>query len=227
MYSILVKEDNILTVTTRERIMQKSKLFDTLRFVVEPTYKGFDMSLCTVLLEYVLPVSKKFNSDILSLNEERHNGFLVYQLPLDTNLTAEAGKVQVQLTFLYSDLDENGASIQRVRKTTATTIDIVPILAWSDVIPDSALTALDQRIIKIDAQIKAINETNAAIVENQVDNLAYDKETSELQLMAGQKPIGNSVEISSAVDKDGIPIVDFSFVAIPAEPNNDGDVVVF
>ena len=39
MYTILVNDDNTLTTSVRERIMQRSKLVDSLHFLVEPTYK--------------------------------------------------------------------------------------------------------------------------------------------------------------------------------------------
>lgn len=189
--------------------MQRSKLFQTLRFVVEPFYHGHDMAEATVLLEYRLP-GRQYKSEILSLSEELYNDFYVYLLPIDTNLTADAGKVEVQLTFLYSDLDEYGNSIQRVRKTTGTVIDIIPIAAWSDMIPDEALNAIDQRILKTDAQIKALEEMADLTMTDKVDNLNYNKKTGELQLMAGEEPVGDKVNIGENIDEDGVPVVDFS-----------------
>ena len=60
MYTILVNDDNTLTTSVRERIMQRSKLVDSLHFLVSPTYKELDMTDFTVTLEYVLPISKKY-----------------------------------------------------------------------------------------------------------------------------------------------------------------------
>lgn len=215
MYVILVNEDNTLTTTQKERIMQRSKLVDTLWFLVSPTYKGRDISQFTVMMEYILPVSKKYCSEILSLSEEMHNDHLKYTLPFDTALTSEAGDIEVQLTFACVELDANGKSVQLVRKVDPTTITICPITAWSDIIPDSALSAIDQRLIMADAQIKALNEISDVLLDTKADNLRYNSQTSELQLVAGNKAIGNKVVIVSCDDThdgeadDCIPVVEF------------------
>lgn len=44
MYTFLINEDNTLTVSKRERIMERSKQVDTLHFLADTTYKGVDMS---------------------------------------------------------------------------------------------------------------------------------------------------------------------------------------
>lgn len=212
MYVILVNNDNTLCTTQKERIMQRSKLVDTLWFITEHEYKGYDMTNCTVLLEYLLPVSKQYHSDILELSKELYNEHLKYTVPFDTRLTSEAGKIELQLTFILSDLDDQGKSVQRVRKTSTTTIDIIPISAWSDIIPDSALTALDQRIIKMDAQIKSLKEIGNTLNDTKADDISYNKESNELQLLASGREIGKKVVLNTSCEsvKDGIPAVDFN-----------------
>ena len=158
MYTILVTSNNELVTSVKERIMQRSKLVDNLHFLVEPEYKGYTMSDFTATLEYILPVSREYKTETLVLSEDLYKDRLEYILPFDTNLTKEAGKVELQLTFTCVEMDSNGDGIQRVRKTSPTTIEIIPISAWADIIPDSALSALDQRLIKQDAQIKALAE---------------------------------------------------------------------
>ena len=212
MYTILVNTDNSLLATNKERIMQRSKLFDNLWFLVNPNYKGYDMSVCTVLLEYILPTSRTYCTEILYLSEERYNNYLRYVLPVDTNLTSESGCIELQLSFIYADLDEQGKPVQRVRKTDTIEIEIIPISAWSDIVPDSALSAIDQRIIKTDAQIKALSAISDELNNTKADNLRYNKQTSELQLVAGNKAIGNKVTIVSCDeehDDDYVPVVEF------------------
>lgn len=65
MYTFLINEDNTLTVSKRERIMERSKQVDTLHFLADTTYKDVDMSEFTVMLEYVLPISKRYKTEIL------------------------------------------------------------------------------------------------------------------------------------------------------------------
>lgn len=211
MYVILIDDDNVMKTTKKERIMQRSKLVSNLCFLVKPTYNDYDMSLFTVSLEYVLPASKLYRNELLSLSSDLYNGYLKYTLPIDTMLTCEPGEIELQITFLYVDINEQGESVQRVRKVDGTSIMIMPIKAWSDIIPDSALTALDQRIIKTDAQIKALSELTENI-GSPVDGLDYDDVSNEIQLKSGEKLVGNRVELIGLREsiEDGVPIVRFN-----------------
>lgn len=236
MYIILVEDNNTLYATQTQRIMQRSKLVDRLVFITEPTYQDLDLSKCTVLLEYVT-ASNKYRTEFLVQNPEGYKDYLKYVLPIDTQLTAEAGEVKLQLSFSCVDLDEQGNSIQRVRKTGSHTLTIVPIVAWSDIIPDEALSALDQRIIKLDAQQKALEEMNAMIANTKADDLSY--ENDQLQLMANGEKIGSAVTINGCeLEEDGLPIVDIDSATgkpvVPDTPSGEGcdcgcedDVVVF
>lgn len=234
MYTILINEDNTMTVTQKQRIVQKSKLVDDLHFLVNPIYNGRDMSAATVLMEYLMPASKKYRSEILVLGNETYKDHLRYELPVDTQLTEEAGDVEIQITFIYVDMDIDGNIIQRVRKIAPPhKITIIPISAWSDIIPDSALGALDQRIIKIDAQMKALEEMNMQFDESKADDLHYNSNTNELQLTAAGKTIGNPVKLngcSGEVDEEGVPVVDFGSLSGGGNtntPNVEDNVVEF
>ena len=196
MYTILVNDDNTLTTSVRERIMQRSKLVDSLHFLVSPTYKELDMTDFTVTMEYILPVSKEYVSEVLVKSEELYKEMLEYKLPFDTDLTKEAGEIEVKLTFSKVDLDADGNDIQYVRKISATSITIVPIESWCDIIPDKALDAIDQRIIKTDAQIKALLEANEITRLEKADNLVLDSENKELYLTAEGNQIGDKVKLS-------------------------------
>lgn len=224
MYTILVCEDNSLYGSHKERIMQRSKLVDELVFIVDPIYKGIDTTCASVVLEYLLPVSRKYETEYLTLSDEKYDDcFLQYKLPFDTRLTSEAGSVELQLTFAYTDLDENGNDIQRVRKTSTTTIEIIPISAWSDIIPDSALSSLDQRILKLDAQMRGLNDYVEALEGNVtiVDNLIYDDANSTLQLSANGMGVGDKVSVKDMLD-EGAPVVDLN--SKPEDkPNDDGE----
>ena len=226
MYVILVEQNDELYGSHKERIMEKSKCVDNLVFVVDPIYRNtYDMTNATVMLEYLRPISRKYETEFLTLSDERYNGFLQYKLPFDTNLTAEHGSLELQLTFVYTDLDANGNGVQRVRKTSPTTIEIIPISAWANIIPDSALNPLDQRLIMMNAQIRAIEEMNQIVADNKADNIKYNEATNELQLLSGDKEIGNKVTLKTDEEalKDGVPVVDFSSVVDEDTPSEDED----
>ena len=176
--------------------MQRSKLVDSLHFLVSPTYKELDMTDFTVTMEYILPVSKEYVSEVLVKSEELYKEMLEYKLPFDTDLTKEAGEIEVKLTFSKVDLDADGNDIQYVRKISATSITIIPVESWCDIIPDKALDAIDQRIIKTDAQIKALLEANKITRLEKADNLVLDNENKELYLTAEGNQIGDKVKLS-------------------------------
>ena len=199
-YIILVEDDNSLYASKKERIMQKSKLVDTLWFLVPQFYKEQDMSEYTVQLEYILPCSKEYHTEILELSDDKYKDYLKYTVPFDTKLTKESGTVQLQLTFVKTELDENGKGVQYVRKTSVGTIEIIPISAWSSIVPDSALEAIDQRLIKLDSEMRYLSDLAEVLGDNQVDNLVYDKTEDVLQLMAGNVGVGNKVSVKEMLD---------------------------
>lgn len=239
MYVILVNRDNTMVATQKENIMQRSKLVDKFCFLVQPTYEDLQIVNCTALLEYVLPVSRKYSSETLVPATEDYKGYLQYFLPIDTNLTAEPGNIELTLTFLYVGFNDVGEVVQRVRKTFPIEITVHMTKSWSDVIPDNALSAIDQRIIKTDAQIKALQDMGTMFELTKADNLKYYKETAELQLLSGDVEIGDKVKLQSiqvdgdnledivdeAVDeamKEGVPIVDFENSGSADEPTKPG-----
>lgn len=196
MYTFLIGEDNTLTATVVERIMERSKLVDSLHFLADPIYKETDMSDFTVMLEYVLPVSKKYKTEILEKSDELYKDMLEYKLPFDTALTSEPGDIEIQLTFTNVTLDADGKSTQYVRKVGPGSIKIVAISTWSDIIPDEALSAVDQRLLAAQALMKALNEQNNAIMKSKADSLRY--KDNLLQLTAQGTPIGMAVKIVSS-----------------------------
>lgn len=229
-YTILINDDNTMTTTQKRCVMQRSKLVDDLWFLANPLYNGYDMSKFTVVLEYVLPVSKRYKSEILSMSSDTYNGYLKYLLPFDTELTQEPGEVELMISFVAVELDSNGRSVQRVRKVSGTKITISPITAWSDIIPDDALSALDQRIIMTDAQIHALNNLANAFDLQKADDISYNETNNELQLLARGKEIGKKVVLNTSYEslKDGIPAVDFSTISsVPDTDDPEDNVVEF
>lgn len=222
-YTILINDDNTMTTTLKHRVMQRSKLVDDLWFLVAQFYNGYDMSKFTVVLEYVLPISRQYKSEILSMSSELYNGYLKYTLPFDTELTKEHGDIELMISFIAVELDDNGRSVQRVRKVSGTNITILPITAWSDIIPDDALSALDQRIIMTDAQIRALNELADTFDAEKADDIIYNESNNELQLLSNGKEIGRKVILNTSYEslKDGIPVVDFA--AASGNPGTDDE----
>lgn len=206
-YVILVENDNTLYGSCKTKIMQREKLFNKLWFLVPPHYNGYDMSQCTVTMRYLLPISKEFVTETLILSDEKYEEYLKYVLPIDTNFTKEHGNIELNLTFTMLDVDNDGNVVQRVRKTDNYLLNVTPLPDWDSVVPDSALSALDQRIIMQSAQIKALTDLAGVLNERQVDNLVYDSKEDALHLSAKGVRVGDKVSVKDMMD-DGIPIVD-------------------
>lgn len=222
MYVILVNNDNSMYGSKKCKIMQREKLFNKLWFLVAPHYNGYDMSQCTVTMRYLLPISKEFRTEVLVLSDERYEDHLKYVLPVDTNLTKECGDIKLNLTFTMLDVDGDGNIVQRVRKTEDYDLHITQLPNWDSVIPDSSLMALDQRILKQDAQIKALENLANAFEGTMVDNIVYDSKEDTLQLSANGVGVGNKVSVKEMLD-DGIPVVDFDSNDDSGSSDNESD----
>lgn len=216
MYTLLVNDNNEIITTVKERIMQRSKLVDNLHILVNPTYKGHDMTTFTVMCEYVLPVSREYKTEILVKSDELYKDKMELKLPFDTCLTKEAGKIELQLTFIKVEMDADGNTVQRVRKAGPATISIVPVTAWSNIVPDDALSAIDQRLIMAEAMINAVSDMNMQMYETKADNII--REGNCIQLTANGNPIGDSIQVggvgigvvSIEVDGSGNMIIHYS-----------------
>lgn len=226
MYTIIVNNDNTLYGSKKERIMQREKLFNKLWILVPPHYNGYDMSECTVTMRYLMPISREFKTETLVLSDERYEECLKYVLPVDTCLTKEWGDIEINLTFTMLDVNEKGDIIQRVRKTDNHILTITRLPDWDSVVPDSALSALDQRILKQDAQIKALASLAESLDNNKVDNLVYNSTDETLHLSAKGTVVGDKVSVRDMLD-DGIPVVDLDSNSDDSgegsdDNNNDG-----
>lgn len=207
MYTIIVNDDNSLYGSCKERIMQREKLFNKLWILVPQYYNGYDMSQCTVTMRYLRPISKDFVTETLVLSDERYEEYLKYVLPVDTCITKEWGDLELNLTFIMLDTDDEGNVIQRVRKTGNHVLTITKLPNWDAVVPDESLAALDQRIIMQSAQIKALENLAETLENTQVDNLVYNPKEDVLHLASKGNLVGNKVSVKEMMS-DGIPVVE-------------------
>lgn len=211
MYTFLIGDDNTLTASVTERIMERSKMVDNMHFLADQIYKDVNMNDFTVMLEYVLPISKKYKTEFLKKSENLYKNKLEYLLPFDTNLTSEAGDIEIQLTFTKVEMNSEGKTTQYVRKVGPGIVHIIPISKWSDIIPDEALSTLDQRIIALEALNKAMTDRFNINLDNKADNLMYDDE-HRIQLTSNGKPIGNAIKITTEsveVEDGSLRVVQF------------------
>ena len=176
--------------------MQRSKLVDNLHFLVDKVYKdNIDMSDFTVTMEYILPVSKEYKTETLTRSEELYKeSKLEYKLPFDTKLTKEAGDIEVKLTFTKVDLDADGNGIQYVRETSPCIVTIVPVAAWSNIILDARLSAVETLV----GEGGSVDEKIATAKQEAIDAAASDATTKANTAETNAKT--HATELNTAMD---------------------------
>ena len=224
MYTILVNQNNTLTTSIKTNIMHRSSMVDNLRVLVEQYYNfddatKLDMSDFICTMEYVLPISRKYTTEVLTPENELYKDRLDYRLPVDTKLTSEAGDVEVKFVFTKADLDGDTVK-SRVRKTSSTVVKIIPVEIWSDYIPDANLDSIAQIMLSLQGKIEQEKAYADMIATTKADGIAKDETTNEIYLTSNGVEIGNRITDSEGgFDEEGVPTVDFSDI-IPEEPSS-------
>ncbi len=225
MYTILINKNNTLTTSNRTNIMHRSSMVDSLRVLVDPYYDfndttTLDMSEFICTMEYVLPVSRKYTTEVLTPQSELYKEKLDYRLPVDTKITSEAGDVEVKFIFTKLEMLDEGTMKPRVRKTSSTIVKIIPVETWSDYIPDANLDSIAQMMLMLQGKIEQEKAYAEIIATTKADGIAKDEETNEIYLTAYGQEIGNRIKDSdTCTAEDGVPVVEFTTI----EPENPDD----
>lgn len=196
-YTILVNDNNTVTATERSRIMQRTKNVDNLRIIIPKFYENIDFTNCTVLMEYKLPISHEVKLEQLVLQpqtDEKYQGYMVFNLPLVTDFTKENGDVEIQLSLIGLTMDENGNTIETVRKIEPFRVPIIPISNWFTV-PDSELDVLTQYYLAAQQQINALNDLVAIVNQKKADSINLDVVNGQIYLTSGGSPIGQPISV--------------------------------
>lgn len=221
MYTFLITDNNEIIPSNRERIMQRSNAVDNIHFLASPTYEDQSMSNYTATIEYVLPISKEYKTETLTLSADTYQNYLEYKLPITTKFTREPGNVEFQITFVWLEMFTDGTSEQHVRKTSGSVLPIVSIKAWSDIIPDEALSSLDQRLIALQGianQLADIQESTLEYVDTKADDISYEDNT--IQLVAGGKKIGSKHVLDQQKEFE---VVEFGGSSDDSDDSKDDD----
>lgn len=213
MFQVLIRSDNTTIVTENQRIMQNSKLVDTLEIVVGKEYNGLSMAECTAYLEYLTPINHKIGQVVLEIADENYeNDYLLYKMKIDTNLTNEVGQVQFRVHFIQVEMNEEGKVITPVRQTDSFIMTVIPISDWMT-LPDNLLSDLDQRLIVMQQTNKAMADLQNTLAEDKLDDIKLDVEAGTLYGTSGGVRKGTGVKISDLGDaivddtKDGMVVI--------------------
>lgn len=201
-YTIMIKSDNTAVVTSKQVIMQREKLVNSLTVVTNQMYGDYDMSTFGLVLTYLTPLSKSIRVAELSLDSTSYDGvegMLSYKLDVDTGITAENGDVKLQFMFTKVELDpDTGKNIQRVRMIEEMYIHVCQTNDWLAV-PDEGLTTLAEIYLRNQEMLKSIQNIAAQIYQNNVADVKIDADHIRLKNSAGTS-VGSGISLEDLND---------------------------
>ena len=229
MYTILVKSDDTLVATQKQNIMHRSSLVRQLRFLVDPVYgeQKLNMADYVCVLEYRTPISNRYTPVVLTPSEELYKEKLEYILEVDTKITAEVGKVEMQLKWMTVQMLANGSFNEHVRVTGSTAIEVLPTNKWSDYIASTDLDNIAQIMLTTQAQAEQIKLYADYLDMTKVDEIKYDKDTNVISGLSNGKVVTKTTLEEDCNCEDGIPVVDFSVIEPEEIPGEVDNVVEF
>lgn len=184
MYTLKITDENTVTTTVKETLMERSNYVDKIQIVTSKMYREqIDMSDATVYMKYKLPVSNKIKLTQLTVNNlEYETNYIQYLIPVDAALTAEAGDIEVSFTFLKLIANEDGTYTSYVRKTTSGVIYITPLVQFDKYEPSEMFTEVDQRLLVMEGLIKDLDAQNKAAYEGMVKDIRLDTDKKKITL---------------------------------------------
>lgn len=184
MYTLKINDDNTVTTTVKETLIERSNYVDKIQIVTSKLYREqIDMSDATLYMKYKLPVSNKIKLTQLTVNDLAYEtNYIQYLIPVDAALTAEAGDIEVSFTFLKLVANDDGTYTSYIRKTTSGVIHITPLVQFDKYEPSELFTEIDQRLLVMEGMIKDLNAQNKAAYEGMVKDIRLDTEGRKLTL---------------------------------------------
>lgn len=201
MFTILLQADNTTqyTNTTGVKIIKKSTSNTVQILSPAKDDEGNDLTDAVLQFEYIYPVSKEYGIKYLTANStEYKTGYeLQYLLPMGAEMTKEAGDIKFTITFMKLVEGDDGVSVNEyVNKHLEGTITIEEGTVWQTYIPDDLLDAVDQKILKLQAQQNALIALAAQLAEKQPADITLDTENEKITLInSDDETIGNGVDV--------------------------------
>lgn len=177
MYVIKMERDKSLVCTVRADVYQGEKRADTLVFVVPKSYDNVSLSECTMLMRYILPNGVGESVELSLCPTPYNDNYLQYKLIISSKFTRFPGDITLWLTARNLDDDV-------VLKSGEIVIDVTPAKQIDDYLPDDGTS---EYVSEIDILAERIDK----LQEEKADNITYNEDTCELQLLSGNELIGN------------------------------------
>ena len=167
MYTLKITDDNTVVTTVKEQIIERSNCVDKIQVLVAKLYKDqIDITNAKVYMKYVFPISKKIKTiRLIANNTSYENDYIQYLIPAESELTSEAGDVEVSFNFIISSLDDTDQDDTEsnknayIRKTQSGYIQISPLAVFDKYEAYEAVTTTDEEVpnsVKLDSENKKI-----------------------------------------------------------------------
>lgn len=208
MYTLKISDENTVTTTVKEKIIERSNYVDKIQIIVDRLYREqIDMTDASVWMKYKLPISNKIKMTQLIINDAVYeNDYLQYLIPADAYLTAEAGDIEVSFTFLKLIQNEDDSTTSYIRKTTSGIIHISPLAAFDKYEPSEMFDELDQRILAMLAAQKDLEALNKSLYGGMIKDVRLNTEDKKITLVNKEgEDIGEGIalkDLSGFVAKD-------------------------
>lgn len=198
MLTIKMLSDKSLVITKAINIYQRQSLVDNMQILIPLTYSDNDLTKFNATLEYIDPANMA-HTEILVKDEELYNDTMIrFTLDMDTKFTYLAGDITMKLTLTYFDEGENKKYILKTGELTLKILKLNDYFLYAD---ESSFTTIDNKIMELQAQTDKLAAMAGIYAESVPDDLTID-DTALLQLSANGTPIGNGVQLASAVDEN-------------------------
>ena len=174
MYVIKMENGRSLTTTICSTIYQGDRKLDTLVFVVPRTVEDVNIADCDVVLQYVMPNGEGRIEELEMYPIPYNQDYYQFKLSVSGRFTEQAGNIVLWLLVIdrhQGVLFRTGTA--EVKISEHLDIDI------EDSFPTGRLDDLEQKIMELERE--------------SVNNLRYDEENDTLQLVAGEKAIGDEI----------------------------------
>lgn len=149
---ILFKSNKSLSITSKSVIMQKENLADKLLFYLPLTYEDITFSDPDVTL-YYRDTGNNVHSELLMSSESDKEGYIKYTLPLTSELTENAGELELWLSIVNTSSDSGVTGL--ITSTIHSQSVFITINEWNDYTLGASVSELEA---KIDSLTDKVNE---------------------------------------------------------------------
>ena len=186
---VLLQSNKNLIISKDTRLYQGENCVDKVITYIPTTYNDLDLSQFTVAMN-IENAGNKVYLEVLESQESDKDGYLMYQLPIDTKFTELAGTVKFNLSILRNNEETGNSEVMHTNSVEK------EIMTWADYfkyIDDSSLSSLDNKILELGKKVDELKAVADEIKDSSPDDLQLND--THLSLSHDGEPMGQGVEL--------------------------------